>query len=109
MTEKDFKRMAELLIELNCEFPFDGQVIKFVEKKIKEHLLTKPKFNALKWNRYINEQISKRMVRDRVMEDKLCPTCLGQGFFEQSHDGMGRELTCWKCSGTGMKNEEEPE
>ena len=103
MIKQEFKQMADLIVESNCKFPFSGEIVNFAEKRIKKIVNKEPTFNALKWDRYIATKISKIMVRKKLKEGELCGHCLGKGYFEQSHDGMGRELTCSKCNGTGLE------
>ena len=104
MTKKDFKEFADLMVDINISFPFSGEIVNKMQEKIGKILRKNLTFDCLKWDRYIVNQVSKKMIEDKL-KSKLCNKCLGKGYFEQSHDGMGRTLTCDKCLGTGHKQE----
>jgi len=66
MTRKEFKELANLVIELNVNFPFSGEIVSFVEERIVKLVKKQPNFSWLKWDRYIKIQISKKMVNKEL-------------------------------------------
>lgn len=106
MAKEDFKWLADLIVDINMSFPWSGEIVDAVEQKIMNKLKKEPAFDYLKWKRYISNQISKKMVENKLKHGEVCGKCLGKGHFDQSHDGFGRVLTCDECGGTGNEREE---
>ena len=71
ITRKQIIKLADLIIDISVEFPNSGTVINYVEQKIKKIISRdNTKFNPLRFDRYIQEQICKKLMDKKLNKNQ---------------------------------------
>jgi len=71
MTKKEFQQLADFVGDLNVEFPFSGEIVQWVEKRIESIVRKEKTFDRKKWDKHIARRISDKMTDQTFDETNI--------------------------------------